>query len=1086
MSEQTLLTRSAVALAALLLAATGVSHAGSVNLIKDVFGTEIPADSSPEFWGASGGRALFAATSPQSGRELWRSDGTTAGTQLLREFETGTGGGAPSQSLSINGRVLFFVGGFDRELWASDGTDAGTVRLAAIGRDPVPRWLASGSAGYALASIQDTSTGSYDLWRTDGTASGTFRVLTGRQVTANAVAVGNLNYFIVQGSTGRIDSLWVTDGTSAGTRQLEDISNVVIQSVSEMTSFGNSLLFLGSDASDRAVFRYDISTRAITQLLATSFESPETFSSGVASGGFFYFMLGSRLWRTDGTAAGTILLANQARPGLATPSLVAVGSRVLFSRFDGFTGAELWATQGTAATTTLLADLRPGDDSGTTLLLGATGARALLVSASGDFSESRLWVSDGTASGTREAAVAGGASYVFGQPQSAFFETGAGRAVVIGARIIDDGFNVRNESTYWAVDVLSAVAQPIAGLNVRSPGVLAGGRVFAAGIAVGSGVEPWVADPVSGQGTLLLDVARTNVTGDSNPTDFVQVGNLLLFAADDGQSGVELHRSDGTEAGTQLVRNIRPDELSSYPTGLTTVGNVAYFVATEIRGVADSPGRLWRTDGTLAGTFRLLDLRAVVNVNPVKCGEWIVELNGRAYFIGADASTTSLDLWSTDGTSSGTRREFVLPQTIAGSAFCGFTKLGSVLLFAAGGNADFEVWRTDGTLAGTQRVRDINASGSGLDPTQSGFKGFTVIGARAYFLADDGVTGREVWFTDGSSSGTAQLVDLEPGAPSPDFLRLAVAGNTLLIAAIGRSGAIDGLYRSDGTAAGTVRIRQGSLNIGHSPISSGPSAYFVLREASIESLWITDGTAAGTRVVLPGSSSSFALDGAVGREGALFFAGAGTGGSGGQLWMSDGTSSGTRRLSNITGLGIDTTNPIAFFNDRPVFTARGASNGLEPYLVSNAFPVATADAASVVNNTTVLVDVLLNDTDSDGSIRQAGVVVTRQPANGTATLEAGSIRYAPRAGFAGTDAFDYRVIDDFGGTSVSATVTITVTAAPAPPSNSGGGGGGGAMSWLSLLLLAAAMGIRQLQITRGSFRAIFTRQVIAQRIQLHG
>jgi ELWxxDGT repeat protein len=330
------------------------------------------------------------------------------------------------------------------------------------------------------------------------------------------------------------------------------------------------------------------------------------------------------------------------------------------------------------------------------------------------------------------------------------------------------------------------------------------------------------------------------------------------------------------------------------------------------------------------------------------------------------------------------------------------------------------------------------------------------MGNRAYFIANDNSSGREIWSTDGTASGTTQLVDLEPGTASPDLLRFVRVGDALVIAVAGRSGAIDGIYRSDGTAAGTVRLRSGNVNASRSLIASGPVVYFVLTENSGESLWLTDGTAAGTRSA---GAALFGLNSPIGRGGALFFEAGGVGVTGIQLWMSDGTSAGTRQLSTVDGPGIPAGvvgELISFFNDRPLFAAEDRTRGIEPFLVTNQFPTAVADSASVVNNTTVLIDALSNDTDPDGNIRRAGVLVVRQPANGTVTLESGSVRYAPRSGFVGSDSFEYRVIDDFGGFSSNATVTISVSAPPPPPPPPPpSGGGGGALTWLQLLALAA-------------------------------
>ena len=100
-------------------------------------------------------------------------------------------------------------------------------------------------------------------------------------------------------------------------------------------------------------------------------------------------------------------------------------------------------------------------------------------------------------------------------------------------------------------------------------------------------------------------------------------------------------------------------------------------------------------------------------------------------------------------------------------------------------------------------------------------------------------------------------------------------------------------------------------------------------------------------------------------------------------------------------------------------------------------------------------DVLQNDTDSDGTIDPTTIVITANPAHGTAVVNAGKILYTPPMGFSGTDSFSYTVNDNHGAASAPATVTVTVTAAvvPPPPASHGGGGAITGLPLFGLLLL---------------------------------
>ncbi|GMG83951.1 hypothetical protein LNKW23_31650 [Paralimibaculum aggregatum] len=95
---------------------------------------------------------------------------------------------------------------------------------------------------------------------------------------------------------------------------------------------------------------------------------------------------------------------------------------------------------------------------------------------------------------------------------------------------------------------------------------------------------------------------------------------------------------------------------------------------------------------------------------------------------------------------------------------------------------------------------------------------------------------------------------------------------------------------------------------------------------------------------------------------------------------------------------------------------------------ANTAPVAADDSAGTAFETAALIDVLGNDSDGDGDALT--IVSVTSPANGTAAIEGGQVRYTPAAGFSGADMFTYTVSDGMGGTD-SASVTVTIDAGEA-------------------------------------------------------
>ena len=110
----------------------------------------------------------------------------------------------------------------------------------------------------------------------------------------------------------------------------------------------------------------------------------------------------------------------------------------------------------------------------------------------------------------------------------------------------------------------------------------------------------------------LADINATPVIYNANPDDMVVIGSVVFFSAFDPLLGRELWRSDGTEAGTQLVKDIHPGDNASSPRNLTVVGSILYFTAND----GTHGTELWRSDGTSDGTYLVKDIDPMGSSNP--------------------------------------------------------------------------------------------------------------------------------------------------------------------------------------------------------------------------------------------------------------------------------------------------------------------------------------------------------------------------------------------------------------------------------------------------------------------------------------
>ena len=156
-------------------------------LVKDIYPEalgRIPFSSSPNFLTNFNGTLFFSAIDRTTGDELWKSDGTEAGTVQIKEINPGVGDSLPS-ILTVVNDTLFFTANDDAngfELWKSDGTEAGTVLVIDIWPGmfgPIPASSAPANltdvSGTLFFQCNDGSHGD-ELWKSDGTEAGTVLV----------------------------------------------------------------------------------------------------------------------------------------------------------------------------------------------------------------------------------------------------------------------------------------------------------------------------------------------------------------------------------------------------------------------------------------------------------------------------------------------------------------------------------------------------------------------------------------------------------------------------------------------------------------------------------------------------------------------------------------------------------------------------------------------------------------------------------------------------------------------------------------------------------------------------------------------
>ena len=369
----------------------------------------------PERVKAADNRVYFAG--PAYARELWTSDGTPDGTVLVRDFPRTIPPGRPQagvERLVLSGGRLFFT--VDYTLWTSDGTAVGTRSLGAVPEVYVPVTPFGGRVFFGNAGSGEPPS----VMRADGTEGGTTVIADVGVENGRIRAAGGRLFFVYHpratGSTA-FDTLYASDGSRDGTFVVKSFDGMGLSfSIGAMAAVGNELFFLAarrdppesnapgalelwrSNGTASGTMRVKDLGRVTTvgaphgALFATSQRAFFSLVRSTSAGTYSY-----DLWTSDGSSAGThrvktLLNGVVGTNGVLAPAGLAIGDR-LFLRFSG-----LWVTDGTAFGTRAIGEASAMDAVDGPSMENAGGT---LFFMSGLNRRPQLWISDGTTTGTR-------------------------------------------------------------------------------------------------------------------------------------------------------------------------------------------------------------------------------------------------------------------------------------------------------------------------------------------------------------------------------------------------------------------------------------------------------------------------------------------------------------------------------------------------------------------------------------------------------------------------------------------------------------------------------------------------------------
>jgi ELWxxDGT repeat protein len=417
-------------------------------------------------------------------------------------------------------------------------------------------------------------------------------------------------------------------------------------------------------------------------------------------------------------------------------------------------------------------------------------------------------------------------------------------------------------------------------------------------------------------------VKNINTTANANsaPGKFVTINGTMYFVATDATLGKELWKTDGTQEGTTLVKDITSGGDSDID-HMTHMNGTLYFSIKTANYY-----ELWKSDGSADGTVKVKDVWAVGD------GQNIASfrvLNNTLYFVTLNTDNNVAQLWKSNGSSAGTVMVMNIDEEGNGIRGNELVVMNNVLYFQAN-TTDYgtELWKTDGTT--TEIVKDIRESSGNSKP-----QFLTNVNGTLYFAANDGVNGVELWKSDGTADGTVLVKHIRSGSNSSDPGELTNINGQLYFTANNGTNGVE-LWKSDGTADGTVMVKDiasgGANSSPNSIMHVNETIYFLANTAANGfELWKTDGTSDGTMLVKdikPGSGWSF-TNYLTNLNGKLYFT-ADNGVNGAELWTSDGTEAGTVMVKEIyAGSTGASPNNLIVMNGKLYYSARTVHDNVD-------------------------------------------------------------------------------------------------------------------------------------------------------------
>lgn len=678
------------------------------------------------------------------------------------------------------------------------------------------------------------------------------------------ITIGNITYYSRCGEGDDSDGIFRTDGTSSGTFRIYakppnfNCYNFLLKSLN------NDLIFVDNSKLYKTIG--NLNSEILIKDFGNQIVNIESVGNKIYT--FIIANLGGELWVSDGTVTGNLKIRDFSE--YEFQSMYSFNNYLFFTKRNKITSRiEIWKSDGTVSGTTLFFT-SPTVESG--IFCKAVNSQ-LYFSTKFNTTNHGLWKSDGTVGGTVLI------KSDFSDYITSFFDAGAGIVYFTGNGLW------RTDGTMFGTYRISPIGcQPDGQYTFAKSGNF---TIFQ-GYDSSNRYEPWKTDGTAEGTNLIKDIQPNFLGGSSDPNSFFSYNGYVYFIASTFTTNSEdasitfLYKTDGTTDGTEVVKEFKSISTIGDETGFAFFihNNYLFFHAND--GLFGD--ELWKTDGTTAGTVLVKDIQistesSVNGINLHKSGSKI-------YFSGNNG-INGRELWASDGTGAGTimLSDYNNPSTTRNESTDprSFIDFDNKLVYINYASSVFsqQIYVSDGISSGLLHIngnpqnsfpvthnlvkmnnyvyfRNENSlkrtNLTVLETIKNLYISSEIVALNnlIFFLGSETYSGnKQLWRSDGTEAGTFPLTSATDYAIS-----LQIALGKIYFNLSDANDKPIGLYKTDGSLAGTEVVKAGRFSVGLDPsnLKSFTTTHFFFNGTErnefnsiiSQGAYATNGTDAGT------------------------------------------------------------------------------------------------------------------------------------------------------------------------------------------------------------------------------------------------